>query len=78
MILMSISTALKDPLTQREIEILWQLADGKLNKEIAASLTISIDTVKKHLKNIYRKIAARNRIEAVQYAYSLKPERRSA
>lgn len=62
----------EEPLTQREMQILLLLVDGKLNKEIGATLNISIDTVKKHLKNIYRKISARNRIEAVQYAYSLK------
>ncbi|MES2005331.1 MAG: LuxR C-terminal-related transcriptional regulator [Bacteroidota bacterium] len=54
-------------LTEREWQILRLLAEGKLNKEISASLNISLDTVKKHLKNTYRKINARNRIEAVNY-----------
>ncbi|MES2332259.1 MAG: helix-turn-helix transcriptional regulator [Bacteroidota bacterium] len=60
-----------EPLTQREMQILLLLVDGKLNKEIGTVLNISVDTVKKHLKNIYRKITARNRVEAVQYANSL-------
>ncbi|MES2373593.1 MAG: helix-turn-helix transcriptional regulator [Bacteroidota bacterium] len=68
---------MKEPLTPREIQILWELVDGKLNKEISVSLNISIETVKKHLKNIYRKINARNRIEAVQYANTLKHEQRA-
>jgi DNA-binding NarL/FixJ family response regulator len=60
-----------EPLTERESQILRLLAQGKLNKEISAELLISIDTVKKHIKNIYRKINARNRIEAVHYAMQL-------
>ncbi|MEO7531958.1 MAG: helix-turn-helix transcriptional regulator [Sediminibacterium sp.] len=58
--------------TKREFQILCQVADGKLNKEIASDLEISLDTVKKHLKNIYRKINARNRIEAVHYFNQLR------
>ena len=63
---------MKEQLTAREMQILYLLAEGKLNKEIGALLTITIDTVKKHVKNIYRKISVRNRVEAVQYANSLK------
>ena len=54
-------------LTKRESEVLVQLAQGRLNKEISNELDISVDTVKKHVKNIYQKINARNRIEAVHY-----------
>lgn len=61
-----------DPLTDRENEILRHLAEGKLNKEISTELEICLETVKKHVKNIYRKINARNRIEAVHYALQLK------
>jgi LuxR family maltose regulon positive regulatory protein len=64
----------KETLTERELQILWLLTDGKLNKEIAVELLISLDTVKKHLKNIYRKINARNRIDAVHYALQLKSQ----
>lgn len=59
-------------LTPREREILFQLAEGRLNKEIGDLLSISVDTVKKHVKNIYRKINVRNRVEAGQHAYLLK------
>lgn len=58
-------------LTRRELEVLQLLAKGKLNKEISADLFISLETVKKHNKNIYKKINARNRIEAVHYVMQL-------
>ena len=61
-----------EQLTKRELQILWQLAGGRLNKEISTELDISLDTVKKHVKNIYRKINARNRVEAVHFALLLK------
>lgn len=68
---------LNEPLTEREIQILLKLSDGRLNKEIAGELFISLDTVKKHLKNIYKKINARNRIDAVHFALQLKSQDRS-
>jgi two-component system, NarL family, response regulator LiaR len=55
------------PLTKREEEILAALAKGWLYKEISAALFISLDTVKKHCKNIYRKLKVRNRTEAANY-----------
>ena len=57
----------KSILTKREADILKQLAGGFLYKEIAASSSISIETVKKHTKNIYKKLNARNRTEAVNF-----------
>ena len=51
-------------LTARERHVLGLLAQGMLYKEIAYDNKISIDTVKKHSKNIYRKLGARNRSEA--------------
>lgn len=55
-------------LSRREIEVLYGLAKGYLYKEIAEEFGISIDTVKKHCKNIYRKLEARNRTEAIKYS----------
>lgn len=55
------------PLTSREEEVLGALAKGYLYKEISASFSISIDTVKNHCKNIYQKLKARNRTEAINY-----------
>lgn len=55
-------------LSVREIEVLEQLSKGLKNKEIASNLFISIATVKKHIENIYFKLQAHNRIEAIQKA----------
>jgi DNA-binding NarL/FixJ family response regulator len=62
------------PLTGREKQVLQELATGKMYKEIADRYEISIDTVKKHCKNIYRKLPVRNRAEAAIYYHdSSKP-----
>jgi NarL family two-component system response regulator LiaR len=55
-------------LTKREQEVLMLLAQGKSNTEIAAQLSISLGTVKFHLTNIYSKLGARSRVEAVTLA----------
>ncbi len=54
-----------DELTERENEILSFLASGMLYKEIAAQSFVSKDTVKTHIRNIYRKLQVRTRTEAV-------------
>ena len=41
------------------------LNGGKLNKEIAETMEISLHTVKNHLKSIYKKMSVRNRVEAI-------------
>jgi DNA-binding NarL/FixJ family response regulator len=51
-------------LTEREREILKCIADGKSNKEISDSLFVSVETVKSHAKNLYRKLNVKNRVEA--------------
>ncbi len=55
-------------LTGREIEILVEVARGATNKEIAHKLFISESTVKSRLRNIFRKIDARDRAQAAAYA----------
>lgn len=55
-------------LTTRETEILALIAEGKSNKEIAAELVISINTVKVHVSNIFQKIEVSSRTEATLYA----------
>jgi len=55
-------------LTLREKEVLQYLAEGKGNKEIANALYISVETVKSHIKNIYRKLDVHNRVEASRVA----------
>ena len=52
-------------LTVREREVLGHLYMGKTNPEIAAELYISVNTVKKHIKNIYDKMGINSRMEVV-------------
>lgn len=52
-------------LSEKEKEVLSLVNKGLLNKEIASLLVISIDTVKKHNKNIFKKMNVRNRTEAI-------------
>jgi len=63
--------ALDRPLTNRELEILSYLGQGLRNKEIAAKLFVSPETVKKHASNICRKLNAHNRQQAVAQAHRL-------
>jgi DNA-binding NarL/FixJ family response regulator len=63
-----IAARLPDGLTRREAEILRLLASGSSNKEIAATLVVSVHTVERHVANVYRKIGCRNRAEATAYA----------
>jgi DNA-binding NarL/FixJ family response regulator len=57
-----------ETLTQRETEVLREIAKGRANKEIAAQLSISEHTVKDHLKNILAKLHVAARTEAVTAA----------
>lgn len=52
-------------ITPREQEVLQLLAKGITYSEIARQLDITHETVKKHLKNIYRKLRVSNKIEAL-------------
>ena len=56
------------PLTQRESEVLRQLAYGLTNKEIAGALHISYETVKEHVQHILRKIGVSDRTQAAVWA----------
>lgn len=56
------------PLSNREIEVLEQIAQGNSNKEIARALKISDQTVKNHITSILRKLAVNDRTQAVVYA----------
>nr|WP_240719870.1 helix-turn-helix transcriptional regulator [Pseudarthrobacter sp. NamB4] len=57
-------------LGERELEVLQLLAAGQRNRSIAAKLHISENTVKFHLRNLYRKIGASSRTEAMALAHS--------
>ena len=61
-----------EPLNERELEVLTLLASGRSNKEIAKDLFVAVGTVKTHTNNIYRKLDARNRAEALAKARRLK------
>lgn len=58
-----------DELTDREREVLIEIAHGLSNQEIADKLFISLPTVKAHVAHILAKINARNRVQAVVFAY---------
>jgi DNA-binding NarL/FixJ family response regulator len=60
---------LKVRLTGRELEILEMLSKGMRNKEIANILGLSCGTVKFHVQNVYTKLSATNRTEAVANAF---------
>jgi DNA-binding NarL/FixJ family response regulator len=52
-------------LSERELEVLRQVASGKSNREIAETLVIAEGTVKNHLTSILAKLEARDRMQAV-------------
>jgi DNA-binding NarL/FixJ family response regulator len=56
------------PLSPRETEILTAIAQGMSNKDIAAELSISVQTVNNHIKSVLRKLAVNNRTQAVLFA----------
>jgi DNA-binding NarL/FixJ family response regulator len=63
-----LATDVEVPLTQRESEVLRQLALGLTNKEIAQALHISYETVKEHVQHILRKIGVSDRTQAAVWA----------
>jgi DNA-binding NarL/FixJ family response regulator len=61
--------SLPDDLTPREVEVLRLIAAGLSNREIADQLVLSNATVKTHVNRIFYKTGARDRAQAVRYAY---------
>jgi LuxR family maltose regulon positive regulatory protein len=57
-----------EPLSERELEVLQLIAEGLTNQEIAGKLFLSLNTVKVHTRNIYGKLGAHHRAEAVARA----------
>jgi LuxR family maltose regulon positive regulatory protein len=62
---------LREPLSERELEVLGLVASGKSNQEIASSLFVSLSTVKTHINNLYRKLGTRSRTQAIARARDL-------
>ncbi|MFF4792943.1 response regulator [Streptomyces sp. NPDC001276] len=63
------TTRLTEPLTPRELDVVRLVARGYTNQEVAAELYVTPSTVKTHLGNIQRKLAARNRVEIAAWAW---------
>ncbi|MFE3740217.1 response regulator [Streptomyces sp. NPDC059134] len=63
------SARLREPLTQRELDVVRLVARGHTNEEVAGRLYVTHSTVKTHLGNIQRKLAARNRVEIAAWAW---------
>jgi DNA-binding CsgD family transcriptional regulator len=64
-------------LTRREAEVLALVARGYTNREIAATLVISVKTASVHVSNILRKLDAPNRLEAAAITHRLAPPQRA-
>ncbi|TDV44286.1 response regulator [Actinophytocola oryzae] len=62
-------TAVDVPLTARELDVVLAVARGRTNSEIAATLRISLSTVKSHLASVQGKLGARNRTEIAIWAW---------
>jgi LuxR family transcriptional regulator, maltose regulon positive regulatory protein len=58
----------EEKLSERELELLHLIADGLHNQDIATKLVVTAETVKWHLKNIYRKLGVASRTEAIREA----------
>jgi DNA-binding NarL/FixJ family response regulator len=58
-------------LTERELEVLEMVASGLPNRAVAEKLFLSDQTVKRHLRKVYRKLGVANRTEAAMTAYRL-------
>jgi NarL family two-component system response regulator LiaR len=60
--------AAQDRLSSREIEVLRLLAAGRSNQQIADELVISLNTVRRHVSNVFDKTGVANRAQAAIYA----------
>ena len=67
----TMSQTLQDSLSERELEVIQLISRGDSNQEIAEELVISVDTVKRHVYNIFPKLGVKNRVQAVAQARKL-------
>jgi DNA-binding CsgD family transcriptional regulator len=63
---------LQEPLSKREMEVLKCIADGHSDQAIADALFISKNTIRSHIKNIYRKLAVTSKAQAISKAFYYK------
>ncbi|MFI7135326.1 response regulator [Nonomuraea sp. NPDC050153] len=61
--------AMRDPLTDRELDVVRLVARGRTNQEVAAELFVSLSTVKTHLGSIQARLGVRNRVEIAAWAW---------
>jgi LuxR family transcriptional regulator, maltose regulon positive regulatory protein len=66
-----IASKLNESLCQRELEVLHLIVEGATNQEIAHELVLTVNTVKRHISNIFGKLVVRNRAEAIARAREL-------
>jgi LuxR family maltose regulon positive regulatory protein len=67
----SSAAGLPEPLSERELEVLRLIASGKSNRGISSELFVSVGTVKTHINNLYRKLDAHSRTQALARAREL-------
>ncbi|WP_353184968.1 response regulator transcription factor [Parapedobacter lycopersici] len=68
MVVQSFQLQPDSPLSERETEVLQSIAEGKSYSKIAADLYISRETVRSHIKNIYRKLEVSSKVDALKIA----------
>ncbi|MBK6929363.1 MAG: response regulator transcription factor [Saprospirales bacterium] len=67
----SSSSSNTHPFTRRELDVLRLMAEGKANKQIAEILFVSLHTVETHIKNMYSKCDASNKVELIRYGQKI-------
>jgi len=67
----NLQSAMVEPLSERELEVLRLIAAGRSNHEIAHDLIIAVGTAKRHVHSIFGKLGVSNRLEAVIRAREL-------
>ena len=55
-------------LTERELQVMYYVAEGLNNYEVAERMYLSVHTIKAHLESIYSKLSVHNKIQALVYA----------
>lgn len=71
-VITSFQKNIKSPLTKRETEILKRLSEGLTREQTASELFINLNTVRTHVKNIYRKLKVTSKLEAITVAKKMR------